>query len=782
MKRLFAVLVGACVLLTGVGVGPAAAAPTASVTDSVLLVMDVSGSMSDKDGTGRIKIEGAKTGVSTLLGSFPATARVGLMTYPGDGNCGAPSLVRPIQPLSEGNLGAVLTALPPPAGGTPTADALRKASELIKQQQGNGTIVLVSDGESNCGEPPCAVATEIVKSGIGLTVNTVGFSIGEKGRTELQCISEATGGRYVDVENGDQLGEELANQMRPALELWSSFPPGDVPVSSVGASVRATITNTSAVTATNVQAALAPSGDGPFLGILRPVVSLGNLAKGEKRQIDWTVPVSPLLLDQRVELTITVSGSNVRSIVNRGIVVFGEGGTLIGPTSQFAGVKKVALLGDSFSAGDGAYQDLNDYMGAPGSGRTCRKSDKSYAELLFPGKVQNFACTGATTTDVTNAKQHASVAIQTDQLRAALRQGERFDLVLLTIGGNDVMFGDAATNCIAHRLLGPLSRGAGLLPFLNPCMVDPGSMTYDPHQELLNAQGPLLSYLYGDVARTFTAEGLEAPPIVVSPYPLMFPADPSLRRICGPINVGVSMGQMGHFADFQLQLNRLIEESVNKARHESSVPVYFASGVENAFQPDHTMCGSSSWIAMPRLDNVAPIGSPTHWDTPFHPTADGYQAWALALARWAETPGLELQKARPRTSNSTYLLSLAPRSGIDGDAGTNTASAGAVELRASGLAPNSPLVAIIHSNPYPLGWTTADADGNAVLHGHLDDRILPPGPHELHLNVIEADGTPNVRTSTLYVTRAIPYGYWVLLALGAVLVVAGMVWRRRAWA
>ncbi len=780
MKRLVAgLIVVASGMMACVGTDIAVAEPTASVTDSVLLVVDVSGSMADKDSGGRIKIEGAKAGVSSLLGSFPATARVGLMTYPGDGNCGAPAVVRTVQPLSQGNLGAVLTGLPAPRGNTPTSEALRKAAELIGHDQGNGTIVLVSDGESNCGDPPCVVAQEIVKSGIALTVNTVGFSIGEQGRTELQCISGATGGRYVDVADGDELGEELANQMRPVLELWASYPSGDVPVSSVGASVRAKVTNTSTVTATNVQITLVPSGAGPFLGIPRPVVSLGNLAKGETRQIDWTIPVTPQLLNERVELTMTVSGSNVRPATHLGVVVFGEGGSLIGANSQFAGVQNVALLGDSFSAGDGSHRNLSDYLDVPGSGRVCRQSRQSYAEVLFPGKVHNFACTGAETEHVSNVAQHATVAPQLDQLRAALRKGERFDLVFLTIGGNDVMFGDVAANCIITRVGGSLGKGSARLPFLNPCMVDPGSGIYGAHQELLNGQGALLEFTYGGIARVFTGEGLDAPPTIVSPYPLMFPSDPSLRWSCGTINLVVSMEQMGYFTDFQRQLNRLIEESVNKARNGSAVPVYFAAGVEYAFQPDHTMCHAASWVVPPRLSNIAVVGEPQDWDTPFHPTAAGQQAWALALARWAETPGLTLENARPRTSQSAYLLTLGPRGSIDGDAVGNTVPAGRVELRASGLMPHSPLIAIVHSHPYALGWATADADGRAVLYASLDDRLLPPGAHELHLSVVEADGAPNVRVSSLYVTRAIPYSYWALLGLGVAFVVAGALWRRK---
>ena len=57
-----------------------------------------------------------------------------------------------------------------------------------------------------------------------------------------------------------------------------------------------------------------------------------------------------------------------------------------GPESQFAGVERVAVLGDSFSAGDGAYRDRDAYADT-----RCRASDTTYTNVLFPGKVDNFA-------------------------------------------------------------------------------------------------------------------------------------------------------------------------------------------------------------------------------------------------------------------------------------------------------------------------------------------------------------------------------------------------------
>ncbi|HHV22981.1 MAG TPA: VWA domain-containing protein, partial [Propionibacterium sp.] len=253
----YAALALVLLLAPGLG-GPRSYAAPAVSMDTVLLLMDLSGSMADRDKARNIKIEGAKTGVISLLDSLPNRARVGLMTYPGNGGCTAPTLRRAIAPLAEDNLGAQVSALPAPAGQTPTAEALRSAAETSRQSGGNATIVLVSDGLANCGEPPCPVAQSIAASGVPITVNTIGFDIDAKGAAELQCISDATGGSYVDVSEGSDLGAQIAQQMSPRLTIWANFPSGPVPVSSAGAVVRAQIKNESGVTATNVRVALTP--------------------------------------------------------------------------------------------------------------------------------------------------------------------------------------------------------------------------------------------------------------------------------------------------------------------------------------------------------------------------------------------------------------------------------------------------------------------------------------------------------------------------------------------
>ncbi len=360
-RRLISAVAVALAVLLGLGTQALLAPPSHATSSgqSMMILLDMSTSMGEKDSTGRYKIEGAKMGIVSLLEALPATAEVGLMTYPGGGDdCGEPTALRSVLPLGAGNLAGTVGGLRHSGGNTPTALALRKAAEVMKAR-GGGTIVLVSDGEANCGEPPCPEAKRIVaEGGVALTVNTVGFNISAQGRSELECIADATGGTYTPVENGDQLGQELARNMRPMLELWSNFP-AEVSVSAATAVVRAELRNTSAITASNVQVTLTPSGLDAFLPIPRPQMWLGNLGKDERRTVEWAIPVSQMLMGKKVSLKVRAAGANASSVQQEGIVHFvapGEGESLVGPTSQFHGANSVLVLGDSYSAGDGAYR------------------------------------------------------------------------------------------------------------------------------------------------------------------------------------------------------------------------------------------------------------------------------------------------------------------------------------------------------------------------------------------------------------------------------------------
>ena len=223
----------------------------------VLLLVDTSGSMSEDDGTGVVKIEGAKTAMLDLLDQLPPETQIGLRTYPSlsGPDCNTGALDIGIAKRDPADMAAEVRSITAD-GDTPTAEALgAAAADITGLGYTTGTIVLVSDGEHTC-EDPCAVAEEIREQGLGISVDTVGFQIEEAGEEELRCISQATGGTYTPVEDSAELGERLAELQGARLTLDVGEVPTFSPISEGTLTMSATVENTSGVTAGNLRVAL----------------------------------------------------------------------------------------------------------------------------------------------------------------------------------------------------------------------------------------------------------------------------------------------------------------------------------------------------------------------------------------------------------------------------------------------------------------------------------------------------------------------------------------------
>lgn len=91
-----------------------------------------------------------------------------------------------------------------PYGETPIGYALAEAGKDLGTD-GQRTILLISDGESNCQPDPCTVAGDLAAQGIDLTIHVVGFDVSGAARDALVCIANAGGGQYFDVSDASGL-------------------------------------------------------------------------------------------------------------------------------------------------------------------------------------------------------------------------------------------------------------------------------------------------------------------------------------------------------------------------------------------------------------------------------------------------------------------------------------------------------------------------------------------------------------------------------------------------
>lgn len=193
--------------LFGLHVPQAAMAQQPAGTNGVLLLVDLSDSMNESDGTGQSKLTAAKNALSQLIdGTDPATS-VGLRTYQGD--CGSVGQLRvPVGAGQRARLRSEVATLRA-FGSTPTPDALRAAADDLSSGSGAKTIVLISDGQSTCGDP-CTTIVNLRTAGYRVTVNTVGFAVaGTSAEPELQCVARESGGSYSSASNAAQLNTAI---------------------------------------------------------------------------------------------------------------------------------------------------------------------------------------------------------------------------------------------------------------------------------------------------------------------------------------------------------------------------------------------------------------------------------------------------------------------------------------------------------------------------------------------------------------------------------------------
>ena len=200
-----------------VPVGQPQAAAEAKDIPPTMLILDASGSMMAQDAGGQTRLDAAKEASKNFSRSVSEDSELGFMVYgtkvgnsPEEREAGCKD-VTTLLPVGKGNAGKIPGEVDKvnASGHTPMGPALKQAAKELPNE-GERSIVLVSDGEDTCAPPPvCDVAKDLHKQGIDLTINTVGFLVDPAARKELQCIAEAGGGEYLDAKDAESLAESM---------------------------------------------------------------------------------------------------------------------------------------------------------------------------------------------------------------------------------------------------------------------------------------------------------------------------------------------------------------------------------------------------------------------------------------------------------------------------------------------------------------------------------------------------------------------------------------------
>jgi Ca-activated chloride channel family protein len=213
---------------------PHATVPTPSTTGTVLLSIDVSGSMFAEDVEPN-RMEATKEAARNFVESQPSGVKIGIVSFSDFGALVAPPAEDRAQALES------ISRLRPQRG-TNIGAGLAVALDSIYEEQADGepiltgeptptpvpgeainappaSIVLVSDGQSNTGADPIELAQEAARAGI--KIYTVGIGTPEgtvlqiQGRNvftrldeaTLKSMADLTGGRYFNAQDESDLRE-----------------------------------------------------------------------------------------------------------------------------------------------------------------------------------------------------------------------------------------------------------------------------------------------------------------------------------------------------------------------------------------------------------------------------------------------------------------------------------------------------------------------------------------------------------------------------------------------
>lgn len=762
----------------------------------IMVVLDTSGSMDEKLPEPELqtltttRIMAARAAVLDLVASVGPGQPFGLIAYPGrdapfvDGCSIGRTEVAP-GALDVAAASAAVRRLEPD-GDTPTGPALQNAADLLRDAYGEettGVIVLVSDGESNCGQTPvCDVAKQIRSSGLDIQVNTVGLELEGAAEAEMRCVADATNGTYVDVGDGDNLTDAINQSAHAALSLEVTPPSKLMAVSGTSQSDQpftVSVRSTGRVIASDVRVSLVISVDGDPGAVLvpRPVRFLGNLDTDTTQAVAFDVRPEPGVTGD-VSWTVTATARNASPAILTEEITLSDSLA----ASQLGGVLKnvrsVAVVGDSYSSGEGAdafYQD--DTEGFPDQDSKCHRTAQNYAGQIWgEDKTTIIACSGAVTADFFAPDQSGDMKVrpQLVALRELALSKDSPDAVLLTIGGNDAGFGDVAAQCIFFKC------GSG--------NVVTDSTAASALQNARNV-GPDVTDVIRSVDAAVNdkdakkARGGGVIPIIVLPYPRILPETTTAVERDGCV-LGISGAELSFLNRFEDELNSAVTAAARSVASEGR-PVYVVDDVVDAFQPNHTACeeGDISYVnvvsrSAAGRDPVQQLIAVMERTELLHPTANGYAAEARTLIAWSRSDaahatsvtGTPVWSPEMTTKDVNWFEKLFTARG------PRTQAGGPTKVDADGFLPATTVVIRLHSSPRVLGTATADESGHVSAWVRVPVGV-PTGKHLLIAEGVASDGT--TRAVTQQITVMPKGGWWlyVVLIVGVVMLSAGLIGR-----
>jgi len=155
------------------------------------------------------RISAAKRATQAVVGRLPDDMSTGLVLVE---ECPAARSVGMFPPGARGALLGQIQGIEP-RGGTPLADGIARAGQLVDGVTREATIVVISDGAESCGGDPCAVAAALKRAKPYLTINVVDIT----GTGAGNCVAQATGGKVFTANNAEELALQTQRAVQDAM-------------------------------------------------------------------------------------------------------------------------------------------------------------------------------------------------------------------------------------------------------------------------------------------------------------------------------------------------------------------------------------------------------------------------------------------------------------------------------------------------------------------------------------------------------------------------------------
>ena len=188
------------------------ASETRAEGNVLYFILDASGSMWERAG-GKPRIVIAKETLSNLIEQTPAQIRSGVTVYGHrrKGDCSDIEEIvslKNLDPMAKFRAQERISSINA-MGKTPITDSIQQTVDRLKGEEGESTIVLISDGLESCGKDPCALTRKLKSAGINFVMHVVGFGLMDHQKKKLACIADAGEGTFFTADNASDLLEAL---------------------------------------------------------------------------------------------------------------------------------------------------------------------------------------------------------------------------------------------------------------------------------------------------------------------------------------------------------------------------------------------------------------------------------------------------------------------------------------------------------------------------------------------------------------------------------------------